>query len=141
MTDSTITDGTTTITFASIRSIDYSYRTEKERNRAFPKGRGNIVLDRGYKFKFFTIEFVFKNTTGPVKTSIEYLEDLESLWETKHATYGYQRKLAVLQPDGRVRNINGKMGNISVHAMHGDDFNKVEGKFGFKLDTESLQVP
>ncbi len=99
-------------------------------------------MDRGYKNRFFTIEFMFESDVGgSPNTAIDYLEDLEALWFGEHSTYVYQRKLTILQADGSTRVINGKIGNVSSHVMHGADFSKLEGKFDFKEDTKSTQVP
>ncbi len=146
MTDSTITDGTTTVTFGGaagngggLISIDYEFVTDNLFTQAYPNGQGDICMDYGYKRRQFTIEYYFKS--DGTYSAADYVEHLESLWITKNATYKYQRKITLVKPDGKTRIIQGKIQSIVSHQTYGENFNYNEGKIVIFEDIVSTPIP
>jgi hypothetical protein len=137
---STITDGTTTITFTTFQELDFAFKHESPRIYPRQQGKGQIISTRGKISKIYTFGFTIKSVVGG-DTAFTQLETIESFFETKHVTYGYQRKLTFNKPGGGTKNLNGVILDIAGKIIAATDERKIIGTFVFGIDNLSKQVP
>lgn len=136
-----LTDGTTTVIFNAFISFDTNLVHTRFHAAQMQKGRGQKVKTPGLVSKNYKFVYLFVKTA--TKTAYELQEELETLCEIEHRTYGYQRKITFQRPgeEAGTKTINGVITNMASNIKYGDDESKVIGSFDFLSDNISKQVP
>lgn len=137
----TIYNGTTTVTFDSFDKFEQKLISEGIAPLSFQKSRGSMAYDPGFKIRYFTFWWVFKDDPSPPDYAYDKLEKLEAFWKAE-GTKEYQAKVTWDRPDGIASlEVQGKILDIIPDPItYGKNLSNVTGKMNFVEDTILAQL-
>jgi hypothetical protein len=93
----TITDGTNTVTFKAITTINETVDLVGIKINPYPKDGKQQVLDTGRRGELYTLGWALVDINGG-DSAYTQLETLQTIWKDEHQANGFLRKLTFAKP-------------------------------------------
>ncbi len=131
----TLTDGTTTITFDSFSTINYILQTKQMAKVQYLDGGGQQIVHTGMNQKHYIFNWELAHDNPLGDRAYTKFQNLETVWETKHSSNKYHRKVTFARPgSGVAKDVYGRIKTIRSPLTPGEHEKSMFGTLDFQID-------